>query len=331
MPTHQITPVLIAGFNRNGTTWLGNILSQCFEVTTARHELHYGFCETDLYENAKYWGNFQDLNNYIFFLESYCNADLFKILEGNKDDFFNNPATDFYSFFFELIDKLSEKQGNQYWTVKLSPRFFHDTKEFEAFQAALNKRYGSVKYIVIRRDFKGYIRSYMNMIGKASINRNTSLKKLLSGITGTMFYRYFYPKINRLTSNKDTLHLSYESLKNDYKNTIDRLNTFLEHPTKPLYNEDSKNIRNTSFTTSKKSEHVNVLILLCDFIFKYIKPLTSMAVRIRFALMKKNTLPPIWWRLTKAKHFEKRFKKELQETGQLFLEENLKKVTNYDN
>ena len=109
MSTHQhitdtssrpIMPVFIVGFTRNGTTWLGNILSQCFEITTARHELHYGFCETDIYENATYWGDFNTLNNYIFFLESYTNADLFKILEGDKNYFINNRANNFYDFFF---------------------------------------------------------------------------------------------------------------------------------------------------------------------------------------------------------------------------------------
>jgi len=181
----QITPVLIVGLNRNGTTWLGNVLSQCFGITTAHHELHYGFCETDLYENVKYWKNFDDLNSYIFFLENYANADLFKILEGDKNYFIKNRATNFYDFFFELMDQLSRKQGNQYWTIKLSAGFFHDKKEFEALQGELNKRYGKVRYIIIQREYDDYIRSYINMIGDAKIKRNTSIKKQISGITGS--------------------------------------------------------------------------------------------------------------------------------------------------
>jgi len=293
-------------------------------MTTAHHELHYGFCETNLYENVKYWGDFDALNEYIFFLENYTNADLFKILEGDKNYFLNHRPANFYDFFFELIDQLSEKQGKSYWTIKLDAGFFHDKKELKTLQSALNERYDEVKYIVIRREFKNYIRSYMNMIGGANVKRKTKFKKQLSGVTGAMFYHYFYPRMEHFLKNEQTFHLNYESLKNNYKNTIDQIAEFVEYPEKPIYERDSKNVRNTSFTT-KKDEVVGPLIRFSNILFKYIRPLTNLAVRMRYALQKKTSSPPLWWRLTKAEHFKKDLKNELQQTGQLLLMEQLEK------
>lgn len=290
-------------------------------MTTAHHELHYGFCETNLYENAKYWGNFDNLNEYIFFLENYTNADLFKILEGDKNYFLHHRPANFYDFFFELMDQLSEKQEKSYWTIKLDAGFFHDKKELEALKYALNERYDEAKYIIIQREFKGYIRSYMNMIGKT---QSSNAKKQLSGVTGAMFYQYFYPRMSRLLKNEQTLHLNYESLINNYKNTLDQIAEFVGYSEKPLYGQDAKNVRNTSFTT-QKSGAVGALIRLSNVLFRYIKPLPYLLVRIRYALQKKNTLPPLWWRLTKAEHFKENFKTELEQTGQLLLMEQLEK------
>ncbi len=286
--------------------------------------MHYGFCETNLYENAKYWGDFDTLNQYIFFLENYTNADLFKILEGDKNHFLNQRPANFYDFFFELIDQLSKKQGNSYWTIKLDAGFFHNKQELEILKSALKERYGEVKYIIIQREFKDYIRSYMNMIGGTSIKRNTNLKKQISGVTGAMFYHYFYPRMSRFLPNEQTFQLDYEALKSDYKNTLDQIAAFVKYPEKPQYEKDSKNVRNTSFTTQKSGD-VGTLVKLSGTLFKYLQPLTNLAVRVRYALQKKNISPPLWWRLTKAKHFREDLKTELQQTGQLLLMEQLEK------
>ena len=140
-------PIFVIGLNRNGTTWLGNVLSQCFDISSPYHELHYGVCEVNLYDNAKYWGDFSQLNNYINFLESYCKADVFKLLEGDQSWFRENRAENFYQFFFETIDRFTQKQGNQYWVVKLDPGFFHDAGEFDRFKKEVQKRYSTAKYL----------------------------------------------------------------------------------------------------------------------------------------------------------------------------------------
>ena len=292
-------------------------------MTGPRHDLHYGVCEVNLYDNATYWGDFSELSRYIHFLNSYCPADVFRILEGDRAYFEENPATNFYEFFFETIDQLAKKQNNQYWAVKLDPGFFHDPAEFDTFKHALHERYSTAKFIVIQREYNDYIRSYINMIGEAKLTRNTSLKKRISGITGTMFYHYFYRKMNRLLADEDTLKLPYENLKNDFEGSLKQMASFVEYPDEPMPDALQRNIQNTSFTTEKKQQK-DTLIGLSNFIFKNIPPLTALAVRLRYRFQKKSNLPPLWWRLTKAKQFPDELKQELQATEQFKLLELLK-------
>jgi len=320
----SITPILIVGFNRNGTTWLGNILSQCFDIATARHELHYGFCETDIYQNAKYWGDFKNLDNYINCLETYSKGDIFKVLEGDQAYFREYLPANFYDFFFTMIDAFARRQNHRYWVIKLNFDFLKDKDELTFFKTELNKRYSSVKYINIQRDFNSYIDSYINMIGDARIRRNTPYKKKFAGITGAMFYHYFYRQADRLLQNEDVLKISYQSLKKDFETNLNDIKTFIDYEGSPKTEQLKRNIQNTSFTTAKK-EHSNIFIKLANFIFKYFPPITNLAVRLRYKFKQKNTLPPLWWRLTKAEHFQEAFKKELQQSGQLLLKEQFEK------
>jgi len=296
-------------------------------MTGPRHELHYGVCEVNLYDNATHWGDFSDLRRYVHFLNSYCPADVFRILEGNKAYFEENRAANFYEFFFETIDQLTQKQGNQYWTVKLDPGFFHDSAEFDKFKKALHERYATVKFIIIQREFNDYIGSYINMIGEAKLKRNTRLKRRISGITGTMFYHYFYRKMNRLLAAEDVLKLPYENLKNDFEGSLKHIASFVEYPEEPMPDALRTNVRNTSFITEKKQQK-DALIGLANVIFKDIPPFTALAVRMRYRFQKKSNLPPLWWRLTKAEHFPDELRQELQATGQLKLLELLKKNKN---
>ncbi len=321
--TRRITPVLIVGLNRNGTTWMGNILSQCFRMTGPRHDLHYGFCEVNLYDNGKHWGDFSNLNQYIHFLDNYCPADVFKILEGDRKYFEEKHAANFYEFFFETIDQFTQKQGNQYWVAKLDPGFFHDPAEFEVFKRTLHERYNKPKFILIQREYNDYIRSYINMIGEAKITRNTSLKKRISGITGTMFYHYFYRKMNHLLADKDVLKLPYENLKNDFEGSLQQIASFVEYPDAPMPYALRRNVQNTSFT-GKKKQQKDALIGLSNVVFKNIPPLTSLAVGLRYRFQKKSNLPPLWWRLTKAERFPKKLEEELKMTEQFKLLEFLK-------
>jgi len=323
------SPVLIVGFDRNGTTWLGNILSRCFHISGPCHDLHYGFCEVNLYDNATYWGDFDNLNQYIHFLDNYCPADVFKILEGDRKYFEENRAANFYEFFFETIDQFTRKQGDQYWTIKLDYGFFNDADEFYQFKHALNQRYSTVKFIIIQREFNSYIRSYINTIGKAKLNRNTTFKKRISGITGTMFYHYYYKNIYKLLANENTLKLRYENLKMDFEGSLQKIASYIEYPEKPMPDALHQNFSNTSFTGGKEQQK-DTLISLSNILFKNFPPLTTLAVRLRYRFQKKSNLPPLWRRLTKAKHFKTDLLQELQATEQFKLLEFIKKEMNND-
>lgn len=313
-----ITPILIVGVNRNGTTWLGNIISQCFDIAAPRHPLHYGYCETEIYENAAYWGDIRPINRYIHFLDNYCPSDVFRLLEGNRDYFEEHPSESFYDFFVEIIEQYARSQGKDYWAMKISSLFFKDEDEFEKFEAVLKKRYPTIKYIVIQRDFDGYIRSYINMLGEARTRRNTWLKKRLSGISGALFYHYYYPRMYNILPEEDTLRIAYQDLKENFEQTVNDIANFIEYPKPPQPDANKRNVQNTSFTGGKVLKK-SAFISVANFVFKYFRPLTWLGIELRYKFMKKPELPPLWWRLTKEERFKTQLKEELKETGQLRL------------
>lgn len=326
MSEHQtaITPILVVGVNRNGTTWLGNILSQCFEIAAPHHPLHYGYCETELYENAAYWGDIRPINRYIHFLDNYCPADVFRLLEGDRAYFEEHPSESFYDFFVETIEQYARSQGKTYWAMKISTLFFKDKEEFEKFEGVLKKRYSKIKYIIIQRDFDDYIRSYINMIGEAKTRRNTWLKKRLSGISGTLFYHYYYPRMYSTLSEKDTLRIAYEDLKKDFEQTVADIAEFIEYQESPRPDALKRNVQNTSFTGGNVLGK-NGFISVANFVFKYFRPLTYLAIQLRYKFMKRPELPPLWWRLTKEERFKTQLREELKENGQLRLLESIDK------
>ena len=119
----NITPVLIIGASRNGTTSLENTLSSFEKVAEIEHELHYGSHEAKLYGFYKYYGKMDSADKYIDFLYNYSAEDYFILAGGDIDFHLKNPHDNFFEFFFDLIDNYCHKNKKQFWTAKLDPAF----------------------------------------------------------------------------------------------------------------------------------------------------------------------------------------------------------------
>ncbi|MFW5953609.1 MAG: sulfotransferase, partial [Candidatus Natronoplasma sp.] len=129
----MVTPIFVLGLERNGTTWLQNILCNHPKIVGAQHQAHWGIKESYICGNILYWGNFEDNDEFIEFLELYSSGDYFKLVEGNKEYFYQNRPEDFADFFFELMDNYAEKKNATYWITKLDSLFYRHEELLDKF------------------------------------------------------------------------------------------------------------------------------------------------------------------------------------------------------
>src|SRR5699024_1655551 len=126
--SQEITPIIIIGSARNGTTNLENLVAAFPQVAGVEHWLHHGSQESNIYGNHWYWGDFTRPAQYIRFLYQYASSDYFQQCNGDINYHLKHPQPNFYSFFLELMDQYTTMEGKKYWTTKLDPRFFYDDK-----------------------------------------------------------------------------------------------------------------------------------------------------------------------------------------------------------
>lgn len=86
----MVNPVFVLGLNRNGTTWLPNILCNHPEICGAQHKVHWGIKETNICRHILYWNDFVKNDEFIKFLELYSSGDHFTLSEGDKRYFYQN-------------------------------------------------------------------------------------------------------------------------------------------------------------------------------------------------------------------------------------------------
>ncbi len=146
----KVKPIILLGAARNGTTMLCNLATEHTEISSVQHRLHWGFHESNIYENIKFWGTFKTLDQYLYFLELYCSMDTFQITSLSKEHFYReNFPKDFLDFYFEMMDEFAIKQGSTYWLTKIDPLYLIDDKEMKIFLDRLKERYGEIKFISI--------------------------------------------------------------------------------------------------------------------------------------------------------------------------------------
>ncbi|MGM0405043.1 MAG: sulfotransferase [Thermoplasmatota archaeon] len=317
------TPIFGLGLARNGTTWLENILCNHEDIVGAQHKAHWGIKESYICENIQHWGDFQDDDQFIRFLELYSSGDYFKLVEGEKDYFYKNRPEDFTEFFLELMDNYAKKKGAAYWTTKLDPAFYRNPELMEMFMNRIKNRYNEIKFIAIQRDFRDVLNSAINMPGAGW--RRKLLSRQVFAIFNTVQNAHGYNKINQIIDEHDGLKLQFEDLKGNRSITVEKIVNYLDldHSEGMLedhYLPNSSYIGKTEKVTLSSWEEK----LITKHLFSILNRedisnsiFTSLMDRSLDHLIPKNRL--IHWRLTKLERFPDKYKEDLEKKGSVGL------------
>jgi len=314
----EISPVILIGLNRNGTTWLCNELLGCFDIISHEHPLHYGFKEPYLHTNRRFWGDLNKTDRLIRFLEAYSGGDLFQLAKGDKEYFYEHPPKNFYDFYFNLMDRFCAKEGKQHWLTKISIAMFQHPEEWADFLEQLKARYSKVYFVGIKREYRQYINSYSNMIGYRNTNKNALYKQLGLRVTGSAYYYGFYPKIEAFLKEEGGLLVLFEDLKTDHATTMSEIGAYLQMDF--LY-QKKELPQNTSYTDGKKSELKGVTNII-ERLFSRIPILSRWVVWLR----RNSKQPyPVSYRLLKQQFFTEKMRTEFKNSNQLRLLEYIEK------
>lgn len=321
MNSKDIKPIFLLGLNRNGTTWLGNTLSDQFSIATAKHPFHYGVVESTIYANYCYFGKFETINKYLEFLEVYCQSDFFQILGDSKEYYYHLKFDSFFDFFLELMDRYALRTNSALWLTKLDPYLILDKKAWNEFISLVEKRYEFPLFIGIQRNFDDYMNSAIVLQNK-SLTSRARWKKNFLAIVNTSVYIQAYDLIKRFLEPKSLL-VTFEQLKSNHEVTLQSIQQHYDFPkaaTEQIF------LKNSSFDSVKRKTNKKYGIL--HFILKY-SGLSSLIIPIVLYRYKKSPVAsPMWWKLKKVRYFRNQFLEELNGLQQHELIELIKKNNN---
>lgn len=296
------TPVIVVGMNRGGTTMLSNVLCRHPLVGAPQHRLHWGCKECQLLQHSRYWGDLTDLDRFIYFLELYSSGDFFRLAGGNKEYFYRNRPSDFYEFFFELMDGFAAQNGLSFWVAKLEEPFYHFPDDLKRFLAALSYRYAQPRFIGVVRDFPGVLKSHIRRRLSAEDVQRTglSLKNQWFALTATLRYGAQHPKIRRIVRERDGLLLDFAEVVGDMEAASRRICGYLGVEYAPEMLE-RRFVQETSFANSQERANVipqwqlSVLDRFFCPLFEAAHPVCSAWRRFRDS--RKPQSCPLHWRL----------------------------------
>lgn len=288
MSMTAITPILIFGENRNGTTWLGNTLIKEFDVFMPHHKLHFGMLETSLFSINQKWKDFHSKADYQSFLNEFSTSDLFITTHGRIENYQNKAYDNYYQFFIALMHSATIEQNKKTWAIKIEPRHLYHTKEWNKFIDILIDKYGSIKYIVIQRDFEDYFKSAKNLYTISKTKNALHKSSWLNSAIIAARYKKFYSKTTQLRKHWDHIKIQYDSLKNQHEQTLGKISNYIKIPQSTI---ECDFIKNSSSNASKYSKSIvdnvicvivnksiladKIIIGIQELLYKIIKPNTD--------------------------------------------------------
>ncbi len=193
---------------------------------SVEHKLHYGICEIPLYELNRFWGNLDNLQQYIDFLYSFSTSDFFNLAQGDIVHHLEHRATNVYEFFFELMDEYTLKNKKKFWVTKFDPLFFADGKERIRFLSCLSTRYTNVKNIIIKRNLKESLTSYLRMEGARYVERQKAYNTLPALLLQTARYYNVYTFSLRVLPH-EKFSISFDEFVHQQNIIVERIADFI--------------------------------------------------------------------------------------------------------
>ena len=316
----NVQPVFVVGSARNGTTWLCNLIAEHPQVTAAQHQAHWGFHESNLYKNHRFFGDLTMLDRWIVFRELYSRSDHFR-LSGCRIDVLEaawerGDIRDFYDAFFVLMDNWAARSETYHWMTKLDPLFLVYPAALRTFLNRVNERYPNARFVVIRRRLAPVIQSYLNMEGRSQQQRTKRSRAPLFAAFETARYLVHYATARRITRSLDARALSYEALKANPPDTLQEVLKYcgLHADVAGFQAGTSRFKPNSSLQYRGTPRRLGMLgrFLLVGLVVPLLVvvwPITVAGLRWRERL--RSPRPPLYFKLIKLERYQGRFREEL--------------------
>jgi hypothetical protein len=211
----NIKPVFIIGKNRSGTKWLSNLISNSPQIAALRREEDYGIVETNLfYQFPKIFGDLNDYNNYVPFIESFSNTNIFKLTGFEKEILYTFNERNYFRLFRSLMNKYANSNSQKFWLQKSDTHILKEGIEY--FPNSL--------VVIIERNMVDNIRSTIGL--QRSMEGNEKKHLLKNAYLYVLEYkrvRRFLKKSNHNNTNHKILFIKYKNLLNDTDNTLKKI------------------------------------------------------------------------------------------------------------
>ena len=218
-------PIFIGGAARTGTTWLSNIISRHSKVAGILRPSSigmYGLNESAFFSHvAGMFGNLENDNNLIQFIEVFTNSDYFAASGLDKEIFYREKTRTYQDFFRLLMDRFAEKEGAALWLEKTPAHSFH-------FEEIIGY-YDDAKIIAMKRGPIDQVKSGVMMLKRRIGEKDLGIKKT-DILTRVFKYHSCYKHIAHLMSTKpDKVKLiEYEELRKSTRSIVVEICDFLE-------------------------------------------------------------------------------------------------------
>jgi|SRR5690554_6480632 len=314
MINNSITPIFIIGASRNGTTSLVNAINGFPEVAAIEHELHHGGHEAKLHAYHKYYGGLSNNDSFIDFLYNYASEDYFQLANGNIEYHLKKKRTNFFEFYFDLVDRFAVETGKNFWLAKIESSFFTDQSSFKLFLDLVKARYKNVKFVSIQRDLLSAVNSAQYMEGRAYNVRRKLPFKYYYLLAYTQSYFKTYAINSRVLDKKEILHLNFHDFINNNREVIFQLREYLG--LEKVYKISEKKYKpNTSFVKNKRKDLSGIDKTIVRGYFKLLKLVPGTMILAHKLNSLKKPRNPMYRKLIKYKYFKEDFKSELIDTG----------------
>ena len=307
------TPIFVLGSARNGTTWLCNTLAQHSSVTALQHQAHWGFHESNLYKNQRYFGSLESPDRLIRCVELYGSGDHFRLAGGAKQRVYEEQPKDFYELFFNLMDHAAATEGKPFWLTKLDPLFYQHPRELRRFLTRLQGRYGAPRFVAIRRSLPQVIRSSLHRGGRASQRRTAPVVSQVLMVFETARYLVHYRRMRRVLRKEGGRLLRYEELFGDprpaLREALEPMGLDFEEGMLELRYQPNSSVAFRGEAVRNLSRLEGSALLLIRPLLYALWPFTLLLLALRER--SKPSVPPVYFKLLKLEAMPERYREEL--------------------
>jgi hypothetical protein len=260
-------PIFILGVYRSGTTWVANILCSHSKIAGIQAERHEGIHESAFFCTIKdRYGNIQNDNNFIEFMEIFSCSDYFLLSNLDKKYFYKNRPKSYDEFFKMMMDKYAETRRADFWLEK--------TPAHSLYFSELLRIFPDAKFLIIKRNIIDTIKSDIRL---KYFDEHMAKKMKFSKIIFTIFlvFRYYlyYSDINNKGKKQNCLFIEYENLKKNRNELTKNICTFLDIDFESQLLED-KYKPNTRYVSEKErnivlTKNEEMLIKIFNTLFSF--------------------------------------------------------------